>query len=371
MEAKFDDVALYDGHGRGVLTIDGSSGTANIGANFNLSSVSALPFLRDAANFGWVSGNANVALKLAANGASQLQLIESLNGTAGFQFSDGAVVGFNLPGALRGLSQGNFGALKTSPSEKTDFSALAATFTVTNGVAQNQDLQLVSPLLRVTGGGTIHMPERTVDYTVKPKLIASLEGQGGEAEASGIEVPVHITGSWDHPSYRPDLKGVLSDPNKTMDAIKQIGKKLKGKNADEIVDQLFGKKERSVDRKDQEEREEPAEQIIRQARRPKLADFLRLSFASMTVSHCVSEALQNLQLSRWSVTGKKNSRRGQKNLAWGGHWPHMHPLSSVHLPTWSRFSKTNEVRSGRVKPICWLGRVTWPLMTPSSNWGWT
>ncbi len=243
MEAKFDDVALYDGHGRGVLTIDGSSGTANIGANFNLSSVSALPFLRDAANFGWVSGNANVALKLAANGASQLQLIESLNGTAGFQFSDGAVVGFNLPGALRGLSQGNFGALKTSPSEKTDFSALAATFTVTNGVAQNQDLQLVSPLLRVTGGGTIHMPERTVDYTVKPKLIASLEGQGGEAEASGIEVPVHITGSWDHPSYRPDLKGVLSDPNKTMDAIKQIGKKLKGKNADEIVDQLFGKKD--------------------------------------------------------------------------------------------------------------------------------
>ncbi len=242
MEANFNDVALYEGHGRGVLTIDGASGTANIGANFNLSSVSALPFLKAAANFGWVSGDANVQLKLAANGASQLQLVESLNGTAGFQFSNGAVVGFNLPGALRGLSHGNFAALRTSPSEKTDFSALAATFTVTNGVAQNEDLQLVSPLLRVTGSGTIHMPERTVDYTVKPKLVASLEGEQGDAQASGIEVPVHITGSWDHPSYRPDLKGVLSDPNKTMDAIKKIGKKLKGKNADEIVDQLFGKK---------------------------------------------------------------------------------------------------------------------------------
>ncbi len=196
MEAKFNDVALYQGHGRGTLTIDGSAGAANIGADFNLASVSALPFLKDAANFGWVAGNANVDLKLAANGASQLQLIESLNGTAGFQFSDGAVVGFNLPGAIRGLSQGNFGALRTSPSQKTDFSALAATFTVTNGAAQNQDLQLVSPLLRVSGGGVIHMPERTVDYTVKPKLIASLEGQGGEASASGIEVPVLITGSW-------------------------------------------------------------------------------------------------------------------------------------------------------------------------------
>ncbi|WP_414464007.1 AsmA family protein [Hyphomicrobium sp. DY-1] len=242
MQASFNDVALYEGHGRGVLTLNGSADTANIGANFNLDSVSALPFLKDAANFGWVSGNANVKLQLAANGASQLQLIESLNGNAGFQFSNGAIVGFNLPGALRGLSQGNLGALRTSPTEKTDFSALAATFTVTNGVAQNQDLQLVSPLLRATGSGVIHMPQRTVDYTVKPKLIASLEGQGGNAQASGIEVPVRITGSWDHPSYHPDLNGVLADPNKTMDAIKNIGKKLKGKNSDEIVDSLFGKK---------------------------------------------------------------------------------------------------------------------------------
>jgi AsmA protein len=242
MQARFADVALYNGHGRGVLSIDGTSGAANIGANFNLTSVSALPFLRDAANFGWVAGNANVQLKLAATGASQLQLIESLNGTAGFQFSNGAVVGFDLPGALRGLSQGNFAAFRTSPSAKTDFSALAASFTITNGVAQNQDLQLVSPLLHVTGSGSVQMPERTVDYVVKPKLIASTDGQQGDAQQDGIEVPVHITGSWDRPTYRPDLNGVLSDPSKTVDAIKQIGKKLKGKNADEIVDSLFGDK---------------------------------------------------------------------------------------------------------------------------------
>jgi AsmA protein len=242
MQAKFNDVALYQGHGNGVLTVDGSSGSANVGAKFDLDGISALPFLKDAANFGWVSGNAKVELQLMAIGASQLQLIESLNGTAGFQFADGAVVGFNLPGVIRGLSNGNFAALRTAPSEKTDFSALGATFTITNGVAQNQDLQLVSPMLRVTGAGTVHMPERTVDYTVKPKLVASLEGQQGDAAASGIEVPVHITGSWDRPSYRPDLKGVLSDPNKAVETIKEIGKRLKGKNAGQIVDQLFGKK---------------------------------------------------------------------------------------------------------------------------------
>ncbi len=110
-------------------------------------------------------------------------------------------------------------------------------------MAQNHDLQLVSPLLRVTGAGTVHMPERTVDYTVKPKLVASLEGQQGDATASGIEVPVRISGSWDKPQYQADLKGLLSDPNKTVETIKEIGKKFKGKSASQIVDQLFGKKQ--------------------------------------------------------------------------------------------------------------------------------
>jgi len=241
MRADFDDVELYQGHGKGSVTLDGSAGTANLGANINLQGVSALPFLRDAANFEWLSGKANVALHLAANGQSQLQLVESLNGNAAFRFADGAVVGFNLPGALHGLANGDFSGLRKSPSEKTDFSALAASFTVTNGVAQNQDLQLLSPLLRVSGGGIIHMPERTVDYTVKPKLVASTEGQGGDAAESGIEVPVRITGSWDRPSYRPDLKGVLSDPGKAVDTIKELGKKYKGKSVNEIADDLLGK----------------------------------------------------------------------------------------------------------------------------------
>jgi AsmA protein len=241
MQARFNDVSLYRGRGRGLVTIDGSSGSAKVATNIDLVSISALPLLKDASGFGWLSGDANVKLNLTATGLSQLQLIESLNGSASLQFTNGAVIGFNLPGALRGLAQGNFGGLRTSPSEKTDFSALMATFNVVNGVAQNQDLQIVSPMLRASGGGAVRLPERSLDYTVKPKLVASAEGAASDAEASGIEVPVHITGPWDRPTFRPDLNGVLNDPNKAVDAIKQIGKKLKGKDTNQIVDDLFGK----------------------------------------------------------------------------------------------------------------------------------
>ena len=54
---------------------------------------------------------------------------------------------------------------------------------------------------------------------------------------------MRISGSWDKPKYQADLKGVLSDPHKTVETIKEIGKKFKGKNANQIVDQLFGKKD--------------------------------------------------------------------------------------------------------------------------------
>ena len=242
MKTTFDDVQLYDGHGKGFLNVDATGNTANIGANFALDGLSALPFMTDAADMKWLSGKAKIGLQLASNGASQLQLIEGLNGKADLKFADGAIVGFNVPGAIRGISQGKLSGLKNSPAEKTDFSELSASFNVVNGVAQNQDLALVSPLLRVTGAGAVQLPGRTVDYTVKPKIVASLEGQQGAQALNGLEIPVRISGPWGGVKYEPDLGGVLKDPNKALEAVKELSKQFKGKNANEIVDQLLGKK---------------------------------------------------------------------------------------------------------------------------------
>ncbi len=242
MKTAFDNVQLYEGQGSGFLNVDGTANAAKIGANFVLEGMSALPFLKDAAGMDWLSGKTKLTLQLASQGTSQLQLVETLNGKADFAFADGAIVGFNLPGAIRGISQGKLSGLKKAPAEKTDFSELAASFTIANGVAQNQDLKLTSPLLRVTGAGAVHLPPKTVDYTVKPKLVTSLEGQQGATDLSGLEIPVRITGPWDKPKFEPDFKGVLADPNKAIDAVKQIGKQFKGKSAKEIADELLGKK---------------------------------------------------------------------------------------------------------------------------------
>lgn len=247
MQANLDDVALYGGHGKGTVKIDGTGDGVAVASNMLFDGVSAAAFLKDAANFDKIDGKANVAVDVTANGSSQLQLVESLNGTSRFHFSNGSIVGFNVPAAIRGVSKGDFSGLKSSPTAKTDFSEMKASFKITNGVAENQDLSLVSPLLRVTGSGTAHLPGRTIDYTLMPKLVASLEGQdSGAGVLSGIEVPVRVTGAMDNPQFKIDVNGALNNPN-TVETIKQIGKRFKGKNAGEIVDDLFGKKSGSSD----------------------------------------------------------------------------------------------------------------------------
>jgi AsmA protein len=241
MKTNFDDIQLYGGNGRGFITLDGTSAkTANAGANLSFDGIDALPFLKDAADFDKLSGKAKMTLAVAGQGANQNQLINALNGKGDFTFANGAVNGLNVAGMIRGVTQGKLTGLKTSPTEKTDFSELASTWTITNGVASNQDLRLVSPLLRLTGGGNVMLGAQQVDYIMKPKLVSSLTGQGGAANEQGIEVPVRVHGPWSKIDYTPDLKGIFSDPNKAVETIKEIGKQFKGQNAGEALKSLLG-----------------------------------------------------------------------------------------------------------------------------------
>jgi AsmA protein len=242
LRSTFDDIQLYNGHGRGLVTLDATAGNSvAIATNLTLDGIAAQPLLKDAANMDWLAGTAKISLVVTGQGQNQRQIVETLTGKTDILVTNGAIVGWNIPGMIRGLSQGKLSGLNRTPSEKTDFSEMSSSWTITNGIAQNQDLRLQSPLLRVTGAGSVMLPSRQVDYMVRPVLVASLEGQGAASKAQGLEIPVRIHGSWDKPSYTPDIGDVLKDPNQAVKTIKEIGKQFKGKSADEIVKDLLGK----------------------------------------------------------------------------------------------------------------------------------
>ncbi|MFA5899627.1 MAG: AsmA family protein [Hyphomicrobium sp.] len=234
------DVRLYKGSGHGEVVLDATKSETSFSSDIALTGIAAGPLLTDSAQVNWIEGRADVAWKVSGRGATEAAIVQSLQGTSRVSVGNGAVAGFDLGGALAELADGSIPDFSYNPAHKTPFRSLTGSFTITGGVASNDDLKLDSQHLHATGAGTVDLTQRSLDYLVRPKLVANLAGDGGEQNAAGIEVPVHITGSWVEPKFAPDIAGALNSEG-TVDAVKQIGKQLKGKNAGEIVNDLFGK----------------------------------------------------------------------------------------------------------------------------------
>lgn len=221
LTANFEDVRLYQGRGRGVLTVGGGNpALPQIGLNVTAEGVSGLPLLKDAARFDWVDGKARIQVALGGQGGSEKAIVESLNGRAEFAFTDGAVVGVDVAQMLRGLTEGKFGGFQRRMTDKTPFSELAASFKIAAGVADTRDLRLIGPNLRMSGSGLVDLGKRQFDGSLRPRLVTT----GAGARPGGFEIPLRLTGSWDSPRLAPDLDAVLKDPGKTVDAVRDFVK---------------------------------------------------------------------------------------------------------------------------------------------------
>ncbi|MEE4013029.1 AsmA family protein [Roseibium sp. FZY0029] len=258
LTANLEKLALYGGSGTGTVTLNGAAATPEVAAKFALVELNAYPLLRDAADFSWIEGKANINLNVTAKGGSEQALVQALNGTADYKFADGAIKGINVPKMVRGLSVETLLGWQANPSAKTDFSSLGSTFQIQNGIAKTDDLSLVGPLVRMTGKGTTDMPGQRLSWRVEPKIVPTLEGQapqprrkGEDKKLAGLGVPIVIEGPWNDPRIYPDIKGILENPEAAYKQLQQTG--------GELISILQGKKEPSQELVDQ------ANKVINQA----------------------------------------------------------------------------------------------------------
>jgi len=218
------------------------SGAASANANTNrfalkadLRGVTLGPLLKDALNNDLLEGRGSVALDVQTGGATVSAMKKALSGNASLALRDSSLKGVNLgellrkAKSLRGSSpppeQG------ATPSERTDFTELGASFVIRNGVAHNEDLSAKSPLLRLAGSGDVDIGANSIDYLIKASVVASSSGQGGKdlAELRGVTVPVKVSGPLDAPRFRADLRATVGD------AVKQRAEeKLKERAQDRL-----------------------------------------------------------------------------------------------------------------------------------------
>ena len=223
LRVELPNFQLYDGVGTGVLSVDATGKTPVQTFRFSLSNLDAYPFLDDVAGFQRVEGKGAIIVNLATSGASQRAMVSALNGTASFEFADGALRGINIGKMVRNLTSGTLSGWQSGEAAKTDFASLGANFKIAQGKAQTNDLHLSGPLVRMAGAGRVDLPARTLNFRVDPRVVASLEGQGGEKDLQGLGVSVAIAGPWARPSVYPDIAGILENPQAAYERLSKLG----------------------------------------------------------------------------------------------------------------------------------------------------
>lgn len=241
LTANLGGMQLYGGEGRGKLVIDQNPAVPVFSANLNLDRVDARPFLTDAADFNRLSGQIKVILNLNGKGLDAEAIKSSLTGNGNLLVNNGAVQGIDVTALL---SQVNEGRIPKVKGGSTEFDSLGGSFTVRRGLAETKNLQLVSQYLKVGAKGTIDIPAGTMDMLATPELVAAPEGMSDAKDLVGLTIPIRIQGPLENPTYRPEIAGLLNNPEAASKTINKIGdvlqEKLKGKPAGEALGRFLG-----------------------------------------------------------------------------------------------------------------------------------
>lgn len=228
LKAGTANLGAYDGQVSGEVILDATSGAPSFAMHSDLVGVRALPLLQGLAEFDRIDGKLQAKLALRSAGTSQRALMANMQGTAFVNFQDGAIRGINIAQMIRSLTSGTLSGWQDSEAQSTDLSQLSASFRIDKGQAVTTDLNLIGPLVRVTGAGTIALDTKMMGFRVEPKLVMTTEGQGRTSEPVGFGIPVMIQGSWSQPRIYPDMAGMLDNPDAAYAKLRELGKGLFG-----------------------------------------------------------------------------------------------------------------------------------------------
>ncbi len=228
LKCGITNLGAYGGQASGELDIDVSGANPAYALRSDLVGVRALPLLRSAAGFDKLDGKLQAKIAVRSTGASQRAIMSNLNGTVFAVFQDGAIRGLNVAQMIRSLTSNTLSGWQENREQTTDLSQLSASFRIEQGQATSSDLNLVGPLVKMTGTGTVDLGRQSLAFRVEPKLVMTTEGQGRAADPVGFGIPVVIDGPWAEPRIYPDMAGMLDNPDAAYAKLKDMGKGLFG-----------------------------------------------------------------------------------------------------------------------------------------------
>ncbi|NNF17173.1 MAG: AsmA family protein [Gammaproteobacteria bacterium] len=221
--------SMYGGTYSGDIRIDARGEVPVLSLNERFDNVDIGALSMDMADTDRVTGRLTGALTMTARGHNTSELKATSSGTTSFSITNGVLEGVNIMETVRNIvSLANKEGLTPDQPDRTEFRKLAGTAKITNGVLNNNDLTVEIPLLRVTGGGTVNLNNKAIDYKIGTRVV-----QEGDVPLekelqylSDYTLPVFISGTYDAP--------VIDKTASVADLVKQYAKKR-------VKDEIFGR----------------------------------------------------------------------------------------------------------------------------------
>jgi AsmA protein len=240
LKLRVANLGTYGGQANVDLTVDASPASPVYTLQSDLTGVRALQLLQSAADFDKLDGKMQAKIAVRSTGNSQRAIMTNMSGTVFALFQDGQLRGLNVAQMIRSLTASPLNGWQENGQQATDLSQLSASFKIDKGQATTYDLNLVGPLVKVTGVGTIDLGTKQMGFRVEPKLVMTTEGQGRTSDPVGFGIPVIIDGPWSEPRIYPEMSGILENPDQAYAKLREMGKGLFGKDGAGLTQALGG-----------------------------------------------------------------------------------------------------------------------------------
>ncbi len=235
------EASMYGGTYRGDIGIDATSDVARISLDEHVSGVQFAPLFKDLFQTERFTGMGSLNAKLTGRGRNSDDLMKTLDGSLDFNVADGALEGADLWYEIRRARA----LLKQQPvpersgPARTTFDAMKGTGVMKSGVLSNNDLDISSQYLKVSGKGTVDLPKSTLDYQLIATVL-KIPREGADPaqmqELVDAQIPIKVTGSLDDPTVRPDIQGYVK--GRVKEELKKEQEKVEQKVKEKLGDKL-------------------------------------------------------------------------------------------------------------------------------------
>ena len=175
----------------------------------DLSKLQIGPLLKNLHGSDIVTGTAQGTASVRTSGNTVTGLKRNLQGKFDFRVTDGALNGVNIPKLVRdGIRKLKGQPMSPDEPARTVFSVLSGSGVIDRGLETTNDLLLLAPRFKVTGGGKSDLVKEDMDF----RLLLTLEGSEGKFDEGALGLssfPVRVSGQIRSPVVTPDIDSVL------------------------------------------------------------------------------------------------------------------------------------------------------------------